>query len=73
MTEYVILRHELEDGPAASTTGVWREAGVVKASSPATAIRTLTHTGKNTYLAVPMRSWKPLTVKTEQVTKVTIG
>jgi hypothetical protein len=29
--------------------------------------------GAGEYVAVPVRSWKPLTVKTEQVTKVTIG
>lgn len=73
MTEYVILRYELENGVGASTTGVWREAGVAQASSPTRAIRTLTHTGENTYLAVPMRSWKPLAVKVEQTTKVTVG
>ncbi len=68
MTEYVILRAQ-EENP----DGWDRVDGTIRASSPAAAIRTLPHTGKNTYAAVPARSWHPLTVKVESTVKVTIG
>ncbi len=69
MTEYVILRARKGEDP-----DTWeRVPGTIAASSPAGAIRHLTHTGGNTYAAVPARSWRPLTVKVESTVKVTIG
>ena len=67
MTEYVILKHD--EGEMA---GVWNEYGKAKASSPARALRNL-EISNGTFVAVPSRSWKYLTVKVEQTTKVTIG
>lgn len=70
MTDYVILRL-IEESEGA--IGEWQQyAGLIEASSPARALRIANH-GTGTFVAVPKRSWKPLTVKTEQVTKVTIG
>ncbi len=74
MTDYLILR---------KTTGIVNDQAVlphtwvldnviVKASS---ARRALTAAGvkEGEYVAVPARNWKPLTVKVEQTTKITIG
>ncbi len=71
MTEYIILRYD-DDCSAweVETAKSDGEIVPVKASSPRQALRNL---GAGKYVAVPFRSWKPLTVKTEQVTKVTIG
>ncbi len=69
MTEYVILEQHSEN------KSVWQEKSpeyVVKASSAQQALR-LSKLGAGTYVAIPARSWNPLIVKTEQVTKVTIG
>ena len=66
MTDYIILK-ESEDG-------AWRPAGTVReTSSPTRAIRVAAANENGVYVAVPARSWKPLTVKVEQTTKVTIG
>ncbi len=66
MTDYVILRHDENAAP-----GVWNEFGKAKASSPGRALRLLNVTD-GTYVAVPARSWKYLTVEVKQTTKVTI-
>lgn len=66
MTEYVIL--QLLD------SGHWSEQGKTEASSPIRALRSHVRSGaEGEYVAVPSRSWKPLTVKVEQTTKVTIS
>jgi len=66
MTTYVIL--QLLD------SGHWSEQGSTRASSPARALRSYVSAGaEGTYVCVPSRSWKPLVVKVEQTTKVTIG
>ncbi len=68
MTEYLILRQTDADHP-----GEWNEfAGVVRASSARRALA-VNALNEGVYVAVPARSWKPLTVKVEQTTKVTIG
>ncbi len=57
----------------ATTNGGWEiEAINVKASSARRAL-TAAEVGEGSYVPIPSRSWKPLVVKTEQVTKVTIG
>ena len=81
MTEYIILRAEpdiieLTEGGKenlSSDENIWKElVGIVEASSPRRAL-TAAKVEEGMYVAIPYRSWKPLTVKTEQVTKVTIG
>ena len=70
MTDYLILRRTQQEN---GTTNTWTlDNVIVKASS---ARRALTAAGvkEGVYVAIPARSWKPLTVSTEQVTKVTIG
>lgn len=69
MTEYVILEQNSDNH------SVWQEKKpeyVVKASSARRALQEA-KVGAGTFVAVPARSWNPLIVKTEQVTKVTIG
>lgn len=65
MTEYLILKKE----------GIhWAViASKVKASSGRRAIAIGPLDGEGEYVAVPERSFRPLPVKTEQTTKVTIG
>ncbi len=65
MTSYIVLRfvQETED---------WEKYGGADASSPAGAIRSL-EPGAGIFVAIPARSWKPLTVKTQNVVKLTIG
>ncbi len=73
MTEYIILRlEELPDGVA--EPGVWKEYGGATASSPTRALHSFGDTIRDgTYVAMPRRSWKPLTVALKKTTKVTIG
>ena len=65
MTSYVILHYVPE-------SDVWEKFATANATSPNRAL-TAAKVSAGQYVAVPARSWKPLTVKTEQVTKVTIG
>lgn len=68
MTTYVILKQSDQPGAGYS----WNEHGdPVEASS---ARRALSSRGvdEGTYVAVPARSWKPLTVTVEQTTRVKI-
>ena len=66
MTEYTLLTYNKE-------TNSWdRIQGNVVATSPRRAL-TSAKVGEGEYVAVPARSWKPLTVTVEQTTKVTIG
>lgn len=62
MTQYVILN---------SQNGAWHEVGRHQASSPRRALTAL-GVDEGTYVAVPARSWKPLTVKVERTTRLTI-
>lgn len=68
MTKYRIIR--LRDG---EDPGTWKEYGMAEASSPERALRSFPDVLGGTYIAVPDRSWKPLTVALEKTTKVTIG
>ncbi len=66
-TEYTLLKYNTE-------TNSWdRIQGGVVASSPRRAVRDHRDLTEGEYVAVPSRSWKPLTVSVEQTTKVTIG
>lgn len=68
MTKYVILVLDNATDP-----GVWQQVpGHVEASSAARALAAA-KVGEGTYVAVPVRSWKQLTVTVETTTKVTIG
>jgi hypothetical protein len=61
-TEYVILR--LRDESAGP--GVWAESGQSHGSSARAALHALaSELGAGTYIAVPARSWQPLTVEVE--------
>jgi hypothetical protein len=63
-TEYVILRQESE--------GIWNEAGRSAANSSRAALHALSaELGEGTFIAVPMRSWQPLTIAIE--TKIRIS
>lgn len=62
MTSYVILTQ---------SGGMWAERGEAEASSARRAIAA-TDPDEGVYVAVPKRSWKPLTVKVETSRKLTI-
>ena len=75
MTEYIILRN-YDCSDLNPPDYCWQIIGEpVKASSAGRAIAASLDKGGSAgeYVAVPSRSWRPLTVKMEQVTKVTIG
>lgn len=64
MTEYLVLVEE---------AGHWREAGTANlANSAAQAIRRVAGEEGGRYVAVPRRSWQPVTVRVEQQTRITI-
>lgn len=68
MTKYVILHLDATTDP-----GVWhQQPGHVEASSAARALAAA-KVGAGTYVAVPVRSWKQLTVAVETTTKIKIG
>lgn len=65
-TEYLIL--------AQDKTGYWTEQKKIKARGSNAALREWlkgTTAVEGTYVAVPSRSWKPVTVSTETQTKLT--
>lgn len=67
MTEYVVFTN---------TTGAWKEIGRLQARSARSAIReridgmaqTDAYLGEGQYVAVPSRSWQPVTVHSETKT-----
>jgi hypothetical protein len=66
-TTYIVLRR---DGPG------WLPQGSQEAGSPAAAIRRAVADTVNPgdeYVAVPARSWKPVTVRTETKTVLHLG
>jgi hypothetical protein len=65
VTTYIILKADENGDWGAIATGI-------KASSARRAL-TAEAVGEGTYVAVPTRSWKPLTVKVENTVKVTIS
>jgi len=68
-TSYVIL----EQIVVADVAGGWKELGIVTARSADAAIRTHLGDGKHdtTVVAIPARSWKPVRVRTQTVTRLT--
>lgn len=70
MTEYAILRQ--------ADDGTWEAVGTASARSARSAIRdrvdgsqqSAAYLGEGTYVAVPARSWQPVTVKTETKTEL---
>ncbi len=71
MTAYVILRRDV-DGGWIPTDAIDPLSQCYGASSPRRALLAANLTDGE-YLAIPSRSWKPMIVKTETTTKVTIG
>ncbi len=65
MTNYTVLKYNAEGA-------AWTELADADANSPSSAIRQVGGEA-GLYVAVPTRSWKPLAVKVEQTTKITIG
>jgi hypothetical protein len=68
MTDYIIL--------ARNNDGCWIEGPTVEAASAEAAIRAEVGDGKagaKTYVAVPARSWKPVSVVVETTKRVKLG
>lgn len=67
MTDYIVL--------ARNNDGCWIEGPAVEAQSAEAAIRAALDgsASSKAYVAVPARSWKPLTVKVETVQRVHVG
>jgi len=65
-TMYVVL--ELNE-----SYGSWVDAGNIVAAVNAEAAVRKVAKGAGSFVAIPTRSWKPLTVKVETVEKVTFG
>ena len=71
MTEYLILHSHNEDS-------TWTLIGQIEARSAQAAIRerlngaaqSSAHYGDGTYVAVPARSWQPVSVRTETKTQL---
>jgi hypothetical protein len=70
VTAYIIFQKE--EG-VASLPDRWRRITGVSASSSKRALAAVELKEGGEYVAVPSRSWKPLTVAIEQTTKITIG
>ncbi len=70
MTEYLILRKQDHEDAVPHT---WTLENVITKASSARRALTAAAVPEGEYVAVPARSWKPLTVKVEQTTKVTIA
>ena len=67
-TEYQIL----VAFSASNGDNAWKEFGVVKARSANEAIKQAAGATPGSFIAVPARSWKPVTVKVEQTTRITL-
>lgn len=75
MTDYVVITLP-KATPANGTMAAPSQLSIdkVRASSANAAIRAVAEKkGDGQYVAVPARSWKPVTVKVEQTTKVSFG
>ena len=74
-TEYTVLRKG-SPSPANAATAIvdvgFKEFAKVTATSSAAAIRQVARED-GAYVAIPSRSWQPLTVTCEQQTKVTFA
>jgi len=79
MTKYLILKKSTVTGSTSPTSvpELWEAKVNIEAASPEGAIRKYLNetsgTGSGTFVAVPAKSFKPLTVAVEQVTKVTVS
>lgn len=62
-TAYIVLKLDESEGLGV----LWREGPTIEATSAEAAVRSATIQGAadGTYVAVPARSWKPVTVTTE--------
>jgi hypothetical protein len=67
-TEYVVLKRDRANPAVASDHDRWEEVGRSTAVNAQAAIKAVT-TGEGTFIAVPARSWKPLTRKIQKVEK----
>lgn len=68
MTTYIVLSQDEEQ------ESVWHQVADVDARSAVAAIRSLIESeGEGVYVATPLRSWSPVTVRVEQVTKVRLS
>jgi hypothetical protein len=70
-TNYTILRKTQKDP---SADDFWQEVGQRDAGTPGGAVKGFLGTdgGGGTFVAVPTRSFRPMTVKVEQVRKVKV-
>lgn len=71
MTNYIILRKD-PDSPEREQWYDISPGATIRASSGKRALASLS-LSEGDYVAVPVRSWKPLPVKVEQKTVVTVG
>jgi hypothetical protein len=73
-TEYLILGWR-EEAPAEGTLGGWVEADRRTAYSAGHAVRQAVEDGCTwtRLVAVPARSWRPLTVQVQTVMRITVG
>lgn len=69
MTDYIILK---QNDDALDDNRDWAQVGEAKASSARRAVASLI-AAEGEYVAIPARSFKPITVKVETTTKITIG
>lgn len=65
VTDYVVL-HRVSD-LTESNREIWGKAGHAKAVNAQAAIKSVAGKDEGTFIAVPARSWKPLTRKIEKV------
>lgn len=68
MTEYLVLRKH-----PSTETNLWEELPGTFTGSPRKACRAAADETAGQYVAVPKRSWKPLPVKVDKRTVVTVG
>jgi hypothetical protein len=75
MTQYMILRRDLRDDGELDPEldpACWRFHAEAEASGAERAIRSIKGLGEGVYVAVPARSWRPLTVTVETTTKISV-
>lgn len=79
-TAYLILQKSTDPATATAGEARWKECGTVHAASSEAAVRAHmnTRTAKSNdtasvYVAVPARSWRPITVTVETTTTVKLA
>ncbi len=70
---YLVLKRSEQVLDVTKTTPLWEEAGTSEKAGADQAIRDVAGETEGTYIAVPLRSWKPRTVKVENVKNVKLG